>query len=67
MAETGKGRKRELIDAILSEEGRSLGAEDIKTSNVEVHQVSLKNQVVILDHDIDDPIMIINTVLPPEE
>jgi hypothetical protein len=66
MAETGKGRKKALVDALMAEKGqRTLTPEDIQSKNVELNS-SLKNWVVILDHDIDDPIMSIHTTAPPE-
>jgi hypothetical protein len=66
MAETGKGSKKALVDALMSEKGqRTLTAEDIQSMNVEVN-LSLKNWVVIMDHDIDDPIVSIHTTAPPE-
>jgi hypothetical protein len=67
MAETGKGSKKALIDALMSEKGqRTLTPEDIQSANVEVRS-SLKNWVVILDHDPDDPIVSIHTTAPPKE
>lgn len=66
MAQAGKGSKKALIDAIMSDKAQTLAPEDIQAMNVRVQPISLKNQIVILDHDIDDPIMIINTVAPPE-
>jgi hypothetical protein len=66
MAETGKGSKKALVDALMSEKGqRTLTAEDIQSMNVGV-SLSLKNWVVIMDHDIDDPIVSIHTTAPPE-
>jgi hypothetical protein len=65
MAEAGS--KKALIDALMSQDERTLAPEDIQSLNVRVQQISLKNQIVILDHDIDDPIMIINTIAKPEE
>jgi hypothetical protein len=67
MAEAGKGSKKALIDAITSEKAQTLAPEDIQSMNVRVQPISLKNQIVILDHDIDDPIVIINTVAQPEQ
>ena len=66
MAEAGRGSKKALIDAVLAEQRQTLAPEEIQSANVRVQSVSLKNQIVILDHDIDDPIMIINTVAAPE-
>jgi hypothetical protein len=66
MAETGKGSKKALVDALMSEKGqRTLTPEDIQSMNVEVSS-SLKNWVVIMDHDPDDPIVSIHTAAPPE-
>jgi hypothetical protein len=65
MAEAGS--KKALIDTLMSQDERTLAPEDIQSLNVRVQQISLKNQIVILDHDIDDPIMIINTIAKPEE
>jgi hypothetical protein len=67
MAEAGKGSKKALIDAIMSEKAQTLAPEDIQSMNVRAHPISLKNQIVILDHDIDDPIMILHTAAPPEQ
>jgi hypothetical protein len=67
MAEAGKAGKKALIDAIMAEKAQTLAPEDIQSMNVRVQPISLKNQIVILDHDIDDPIMIINTVAAPEQ
>jgi hypothetical protein len=66
MAETGKGSKKALVDALMSEKGeRTLTPEDIQSMNVVVRS-SLKNWVVIMDHDVDDPIVSIHTTAPPE-
>jgi hypothetical protein len=67
MAEAAKGSKKALIDALTSQEARTLAPEDIQSINVQVQPLSLKNQIVILDHDIDDPIVIINTPAKSEE
>jgi hypothetical protein len=67
MAETGKGSKKALIDALMAEGQYTLTPEDIKSKNVQVVSMSLKNWVVILDHDIDDPIVSIHTTEAPKE
>ena len=67
MAETGKGSKKALIDALMSEGERTLTPEDIKSKNIQVVSVSLKNWVVIMDHDVDDPIVSIHTTEAPKE
>jgi hypothetical protein len=67
MAETGKGSKKALIDALMAEGQHTLTPEDIKSKNVQVVSMSLKNWVVILDHDIDDPIVSIHTTEAPKE
>ncbi len=67
MSEARKGGKKALIDAIESGQENALSPEDIESINVQVHRVSLKNWVVIMDHDVEDPIVSIHATLPPEE